>query len=423
MPDVQFLDFGNRRDGLHIFIRQAVPGVHGETDLPRMRRRPPQLFQRGVAAAPRVRVSSGVNFDRGNAELLRDIDRLQRRIDNQTHTDPRALQPRDRVPQLAIPFAQCEPTLRRDLLPFLRHERRLKRNGPQACRESHDLRMGTKFQIEHGLHAARERDHVGVLDMAAVLAQVDRNAIRARTLGGGRRLDRIGLVGLARFADGRDVINVDVETHAVLPSGHPDHRSCLVKRRVAIALLLFAGSIACGKNPGAGTPVPQSINESVSQFLAAVKANDQKRMGELWGTERGPAANSMNAGVLRQRLTVIQKYLDHTGYRIVEGPLTVPGTTTCGPIASSCSVPIAIRCCRSTSSAPTVAAGWFTTCVWRVRAVRAGAAPRRRREPGPRGGRSTYSVSSSRMPLVVLGCRKAMRRPPAPRRGVSSTSR
>jgi len=71
--------------------------------------------------------------------------------------------------------------------------------------------------------------------------------------------------------------------------------------------------------------VPQSINESVSQFLAAVKANDQKRMGELWGTERGPVANSMNAAVLRQRVTVIQKYLDHSGYRIIEGPLLVPG--------------------------------------------------------------------------------------------------
>ena len=67
------------------------------------------------------------------------------------------------------------------------------------------------------------------------------------------------------------------------------------------------------------------MNESVSQFLSAVKANDQKRMGELWGTERGAAANTMNAGVLRQRLTVIQKYLDHNGYRIVEGPLLVPG--------------------------------------------------------------------------------------------------
>ncbi len=98
-----------------------------------------------------------------------------------------------------------------------------------------------------------------------------------------------------------------------------------MKRRVAIALLLLAGTTACGTSHGPSTPVPQSMNESVSQFLAAVKANDQRRMGELWGTERGPAANTMNAGVLRQRLTVIQKYLDHTGYRIVEGPLLVPG--------------------------------------------------------------------------------------------------
>ncbi|HET8712928.1 MAG TPA: hypothetical protein VFM23_04510 [Gemmatimonadales bacterium] len=56
-----------------------------------------------------------------------------------------------------------------------------------------------------------------------------------------------------------------------------------------------------------------------------MKANDQKRMGELWGTERGPAAGSMNANVLRQRLTVIQKYLDHTGYRVIEGPLPISG--------------------------------------------------------------------------------------------------
>ena len=98
-----------------------------------------------------------------------------------------------------------------------------------------------------------------------------------------------------------------------------------MKRRVAIALLLFAGSTACGSHPGAGTPVPQSVNESVSQFLAAVKANDLKRMGQLWGTEHGPAAGSMNADKLQQRLTVIQKYLDHTGYRIIEGPLLVAG--------------------------------------------------------------------------------------------------
>jgi hypothetical protein len=98
-----------------------------------------------------------------------------------------------------------------------------------------------------------------------------------------------------------------------------------VNRRLAIALLTLAGTAACGGRPGPAAPVPQSMNESVTQFLAAVKANDQKRMGELWGTEHGPAAATMKADKLRQRLTVIQKYLDHTGYRIIEGPVLVPG--------------------------------------------------------------------------------------------------
>ena len=97
-----------------------------------------------------------------------------------------------------------------------------------------------------------------------------------------------------------------------------------MKRRLVLSLLFLAAA-ACGKNPGAGTPVPQSMNESLAQFLAAVKSNNQKRMGELWGTERGPAAGAMKSDVLRQRLTVIQKYLDHTGYRIIEGPLLVSG--------------------------------------------------------------------------------------------------
>jgi hypothetical protein len=98
-----------------------------------------------------------------------------------------------------------------------------------------------------------------------------------------------------------------------------------VKRRLALFLFLLATGTACGGNPGAETAVPQSMNESIAQFLAAVKANDHRRMGALWGTERGPAERSMNREVLRQRLTVIQKYLDHSGYRVIEGPLRVPG--------------------------------------------------------------------------------------------------
>ena len=93
-------------------------------------------------------------------------------------------------------------------------------------------------------------------------------------------------------------------------------------RRLPVCLLLLGA--ACGRGSALQTPAPQSVNAALEQFLSAVKANDQSRMGALWGTDRGPANQWMKSQELRQRLAVIQKYLEHVGYRIVEGPLTVP---------------------------------------------------------------------------------------------------
>jgi hypothetical protein len=67
------------------------------------------------------------------------------------------------------------------------------------------------------------------------------------------------------------------------------------------------------------------MEAAVNGFLAAVKANNLNRMGQLWGTDKGPAATTMESVELTQRLTVIQKYLDHSGYRVIEGPTAVPG--------------------------------------------------------------------------------------------------
>ena len=89
-----------------------------------------------------------------------------------------------------------------------------------------------------------------------------------------------------------------------------------------LAVLITLGGLACGGAPP-GPPSPQAMSETLAQFLTAVKANDLDRMGRLWGTERGPAAEWMNATELKQRLSVIQKYLVHAGYRVVQGPLAV----------------------------------------------------------------------------------------------------
>src|SRR5260221_6766453 len=86
-------------------------------------------------------------------------------------------------------------------------------------------------------------------------------------------------------------------------------------RRLPMVVLLLA--VACGRGSGPQTPVPQSVNAALEQFLAAVKANDLNPMSTLWGTGRGPASQWMQAPVLRQRLTVTQKYLEHVGYRLI----------------------------------------------------------------------------------------------------------
>ncbi len=86
-------------------------------------------------------------------------------------------------------------------------------------------------------------------------------------------------------------------------------------------MLLALSVAACGGRQHSALPTPQTANEALSQFLAAVKANDVTRMGNLWGDPRGPASSFLQPVRLRQQLQTIQKYLDHVGYRIIQGPV------------------------------------------------------------------------------------------------------
>ena len=90
--------------------------------------------------------------------------------------------------------------------------------------------------------------------------------------------------------------------------------------------LLLAVVAACGGSSApAGPPSPATPADALAGFLDAVRQNDLAAMGQLWGSERGPAAGWMEPTELNKRVTVIQKLLTHDGYRVVEGPLPVPG--------------------------------------------------------------------------------------------------
>ena len=90
-------------------------------------------------------------------------------------------------------------------------------------------------------------------------------------------------------------------------------------RRLPVLLVLAGFGCGGAQHPGALTP--QTPNEALSKFMDAVKANDLTRMGNLWGSERGPASTYMDRNNLKRQLTTIQIYWNHTGYRVIEGPL------------------------------------------------------------------------------------------------------
>ncbi|HKV69725.1 MAG TPA: hypothetical protein VJN62_00645 [Gemmatimonadales bacterium] len=94
-------------------------------------------------------------------------------------------------------------------------------------------------------------------------------------------------------------------------------------RRLAVMAALAA--LGCGGHPASTTPVPATMDQALTQFLNGVKDNNKQQMGATWGTEKGPAAESMSSKELDQRLTVIQKYLANKGFKVMLGPQPVTG--------------------------------------------------------------------------------------------------
>lgn len=86
-------------------------------------------------------------------------------------------------------------------------------------------------------------------------------------------------------------------------------------------VILTCGVVAaCGGRPVVTvTPAPSAPETAVEQFLAAVRAGDFARMGELWGTERGPSTvwSPNPPDVRRRQLTIMQRLLRNDEYRIV----------------------------------------------------------------------------------------------------------
>jgi hypothetical protein len=145
----------------------------------------------------------------------------------------------------------------------------------------------------------------------------------------------------------------------------------MYRRNTTLALLLLL--VGCGGGGASTIPVPDEPEAAIRGFMEAVRGNDLNVMAGLWGSSRGLALNYMDGQELRQRLTVIQVYLDHESYEIVPPGLTAPGTDK----AREFSVRITRKGCRPTipftlvqyqrsrsPSCSTVRDGSFPRSIW-----------------------------------------------------------
>ena len=90
-------------------------------------------------------------------------------------------------------------------------------------------------------------------------------------------------------------------------------------RIVAGLLLLTACSSATQRSPGTsgaltGGATPQL---AVDAFMRAIRAKDLQAMGAVFGTDRGPARETMDRTELEKREIILACYFAHDSYRVL----------------------------------------------------------------------------------------------------------
>jgi hypothetical protein len=89
----------------------------------------------------------------------------------------------------------------------------------------------------------------------------------------------------------------------------------------AAAVLLACGS--SGPRSAATAPVASSA-QAVRAFMQAAADNNLTRMGELWGSDAGPAAQTGSPPDYEKRLVIIQTYLRGDSVQVLSD-VSVPG--------------------------------------------------------------------------------------------------
>ena len=96
--------------------------------------------------------------------------------------------------------------------------------------------------------------------------------------------------------------------------------------RYSVAIL-GAVLAACSSTSGGGVPSAAPVTSSaqaIRDFMQAAADSNLARMGQLWGTSKGPAAVTNSPADFEKRLILIQTYLKADSSKIISD-LSIPG--------------------------------------------------------------------------------------------------
>ncbi len=163
-----------------------------------------------------VGVGAGVELDDLRAGAMGGVDLGQLRVDEGADLDFRGVEIADDVADADQIAGDVEAALGRDFLAAFGHEADFVRAVKEGLL-GHGVGRG-HFEIERHGERGGEFAHIVVLDMAAILAQVDGDRFGAGLLAEPRGLEHAGFrrqatlpVAVARLPQGGDVIDVESE--------------------------------------------------------------------------------------------------------------------------------------------------------------------------------------------------------------------
>ena len=130
-------------------------------------------------------------------------------IEEEADGDARIFESTDDIGGLLPLAGDVQSALGGDLFAPLRHEGRLVRLHLAGDRQH--LRFAGHFQVELDGNGLAEDPQIALLDVAAVLAEMDGDAVGPAQFGQCGRPDRVGLESPPRLADRRHVVDVDAK--------------------------------------------------------------------------------------------------------------------------------------------------------------------------------------------------------------------